>query len=92
MEDLLKEKINKLAIFLIDNCKDDNKKLLIKQKLSNLQFFEIIMFIQFLDNNNLEKEINSFILLFSINDTEFVREELNKYLNYFMKIKNILNK
>jgi hypothetical protein len=36
MEDLLKEKINKLAIFLIDNCKDDNKKLLIKQKLSNL--------------------------------------------------------
>jgi chemotaxis methyl-accepting protein methylase len=50
------------------------------------------MFIQFLDNNNLEKEINSFILLFSINDTEFVREELNKYLNYFMKIKNILNK
>ena len=92
MEELLKQKISQFSNFLLQNCNNLEKKSLINNKLKNLKFFEIIMFIQFLTLETIDKEIETFIKLFCINDTNEVREEMKKQLIYFLEVKSILNK
>jgi len=54
MEILLKSKIETMTLFFIENCKNVNKIVLIKKKLSNLKLYEIILFIQYLNNENIK--------------------------------------
>lgn len=92
MQELLKEKINEFANFLIQNCDSLEKKSLINNKLKNLQLFEIMMFINFLKKENIDTEIDTFIKLFEIKNTEEVRGGLKQKIEYFLQIKDILNK
>ncbi len=91
MQELLKSKILEFSNYLLENCNDTEKKALINEKLKNLQVYEIIIFIQFLKLETIDKEIETFIKLFCINDSNEVRNEIKKYLNYFINIKKILN-
>ena len=91
MEKLLKEKILNFSEFLIKNCESEDKIKEINDKIKNLQFYEIIIFIQFLKKENIEKETNIFIKSFSIIDSLEVREKIYNQLDYFISVKKILN-
>ena len=81
-----------MTLFFIENCKNENKIVLIKKKLSNLKLYEIILFIQYLNNENIKSQIDNFIIEYDIIDNENIRNEIEKYLVHFLEIKNILNK
>ncbi len=88
IEILLRQKIEELGHFLVSICDNENKKKEIKDSLIDLPFYKILLFITFLDK---DKQINDFINLFSLNNTEENRDKILEYLNYFLQIKSILN-
>ncbi len=91
LEEILKQKINELAQFLISNCRDTEKINLINDKLSNLKFYEIMLFITFLDLTKIDTYINDFINSYSIEDTIDIRNKIKDYLEYFIKVKDIIS-
>jgi hypothetical protein len=54
IESILLNKIKSFGNLLIENCHDNEKKCLINNKISNLKFYEILLFINFLQINNLD--------------------------------------
>jgi hypothetical protein len=78
MQEILYKKIKYLKDFLLTHCQNEIKKILINQKFEKLQFHEIVMFCNFLNHENIDKEIDTFILLFEIYDTELIRNELKR--------------
>ena len=91
METLLIDKIQLMAEYLISQCNDTNKIKQINETLKDLPLYKIILFINFLDLKKMDDQINDFIKLFSLNDTEESRNKIKEYLNYFIEVKEILN-
>lgn len=91
MEPLLKDKIQLMAEYLISQCNDTNKVKQINDTLTDLPLYKIILFINFLDLKKMDAQIDDFIKLFSLNDTEDSRNKIKEYLNYFIEVKSILN-
>ena len=91
IEILLKNKIKDLGEFLISICENDNKKKDIIDSLIELPSYKIILFISFLDLNKIDNQISDFIQLFQLVDNTENRDEIKKYINYFIEVKNIIN-
>ena len=91
IEILLKNKIKDLGEFLLSFCENETKKQDIKDALIDLPFYKILLFISFLDNNKIDNQINDFITLFQLNDSQENREKIKEYIEYFFQIKSIIN-
>ncbi len=89
MQEILYKKIRYLKDFLIQHCQSNFKKQLINQKFEKIEFYEIVMFCNFLNHDNIDSEIDKFVLLFQIYDNELVRNEIKRQLIYFIKILQI---
>ena len=92
LEIILTNKIKQFGNYLIENCKNENTKQLIKDRLCNLKLYEILLFATFLQKDKLDEEVNLLINKFEINDCENVKNEIKTYVEYFIKIIQILNK
>ena len=91
IETILKEKISNLGSFLLSICNDKNKKKDIEKKLKKLPTYKILLFITLLDKNKIDYQINDFINIFSLNNTEENINKIKEYILYFIEIKEILN-
>jgi hypothetical protein len=91
IEILLKNKIKDLGEFLLSICNDIDKKKDINDALIDLPTYKILLFISFLDHNKIDDQIIDFIKLFQLNDNNENRNEIKKYIDYFLQIKAILN-
>mgnify|MGYP000147245472 FL=1 len=92
MEQLLIDNMKDFSNYLIQNCEDDEKiELIHKHMNSNLSSFEIMLFINFLNMNDIDSQINHFIQMFKIKDNDEIKMNIKKYIDYFIEIKEILN-
>ena len=91
LEIMLKDKIRELGNFLVSICEDDNKKKDINDTLIDLPMFKILLFISFLDLNKIDHQINDFISLFKLSDTQENRHKIFNYIQFFINVKDILN-
>jgi hypothetical protein len=91
IEIILKNKINELGEYLISNCNNTNKQNDIRTALTDLPTYKVLLFVSFIDHNKIDTQINEFIKLFNINDSQDIRNEIKTYLEYFLEVKNILN-
>ena len=92
MEQLLTEKLTNLGDFLISICKDNNKKKDIDESIKNMSMCKMMLFINFLDESKIDTQINDFVKLFSLEDSQSNKDHIKDYILYFIKVKNILNK
>jgi hypothetical protein len=88
---ILKSKINDLGHFLINNTENDTKKKEIQDALIDIPTYKILLFVSFIDKNKIDLQINDFIKLFQIKDTEDIRNTIKTYIDYFIEVKQILN-
>jgi hypothetical protein len=91
IETILKNKVKELGEYLISICENDNKKDDIKNALIDLPTYKILLFVSFLDKNKIDNQINDFIKLFSISNTNETRENIKSYIDYFIQVRNILH-
>ena len=91
IEILLKDKIKELGEFLLSICENETKKNHIKDTLIDLPFYKILLFISFLDSNKIDNQIDDFINIFSLTNTEDNRLKIKEYIDYFFQIKTIIN-
>ena len=91
IELILKDKIKEMGNFLITICENDTKKKDIIDTLIDIPTYKILLFISFLDLNKIDHQIDDFIKLFYLNNSEENRDKIKEYINYFISIKNILN-
>ena len=91
IEILLRNKIQSLGNFLITICNNETKKQEINNTLIGLQLYKILLFISLLDKNKFNHQIDNFIKLYSLEDSDNNRETIKEYLNYFINVKEILN-
>jgi hypothetical protein len=91
LETILKNKINLFGEYLITQCNDTNKQNEIRQALTDLPTYKVLLFISFIDHNKIDTQITEFIKIFSINDTQETRNEMKKHIEYFLEVKKILN-
>jgi hypothetical protein len=91
IEIILKDKINELGEFLLSICENDSKKKDIRDTLIDVPTFKILMFISFINTNKINHQIDDFIILFNLKDSNENRDKIKEYIDYFIQIKNILN-
>ena len=91
IEILLKQKVKELGEFLISICDDEKKRIEIKESIIELPTYKILLFINFLDLNKVEDQIDDFIKMFKLNNSEQNRSEIKKYIDYFIEVKKIIN-
>ena len=91
VETIIKDKVKDLGNYLISICEDENKKQDIRDSLIELPTYKILLFISFLDLDKIESQIDDFIKLFKLNNSNENRIEIKKYIDYFIEIKKILN-
>ena len=93
IEQYIKNYIYEFSNYLISQCHNQDKINLIKDKIENMKFYEILLFISLLDKTRFDNIIDQFIKEYDINDTNEVRYEINNvYLCNFLQIKDIINK
>ena len=90
LENILRNKINELSDYLKSFCNNDEQIHLIQNKLQNLKYYEIMLFILSLKETEIEIYINQFIHTYQINETEEIRQTIKEYLIYFININNLL--
>ena len=89
-ENLLKEKICDFGQYLITICNNEHKKNDIQNQLTNMKIELILLFLMFLNENRIERDINDLINKFELIDTEQNRNQIKNYINYFIQIKNLM--
>ena len=91
VEILLKNKIKDLGEFLLSICQNETKKQDIKDALIDLPFYKILLFISFLDNNKIDNQINDFVKLLCLEQSNDNSEKIKEFIEYFIQIKSIIN-
>ena len=91
IENILKDKVKELGEYLLTICNDNDKKQDIKDALIGLPFYKILLFISFLDTNKIDNQIEDFIKIFQLNNSEDNRKKIREYIDYFIEIKTIIN-
>ena len=90
LEIILREKINELSDYLKSFSSNDDQIHLIQDKLNNLKYYEIMLFILSLKETEIETYTNQFIHTYQLIETEEIRQTIKQYLLYFININNIL--
>jgi Ca2+-binding EF-hand superfamily protein len=90
-ENILRSKITQFSSYLISKCDNNDQIKMIEDKIGSLRYYEILMFITFLDSNKLDNYINDLINTVNIPDNEEIRYEIKEYLKWFMNVREILN-
>ena len=90
LETILRNKINELSDYLKSFSSNDDQIHLIQDKLNNLKYYEIMLFILSLKETEIETYINQFINTYQINETEDIRDTIKEYLQYFISVNNLL--
>lgn len=91
VETILKTKILDLSNYLKSNCNNNEQIELITHKLDNLKYYEIMLFISFLNINKIDEYCNQFIQTYQIVETEEIRETIKDYIIYFLTIKDLIS-
>ena len=91
VEQLLKQKVSEFGEFLVSICNSESKKSEIQNEIQHMKIEFILLFIMFLDKNKLSGEINNLIHKFDLIDTEENRNQIQKYIDYFVQVKLYLN-
>ena len=91
IENILKDKILELSHFLKSKCNNNEQLELITNKLDSLKYYEIMLFVSFLNINRINEYCDQFIHTYKINETPEIREKINDYLIYFISIKELMN-
>jgi hypothetical protein len=91
LEIMLKDKVKELGEFLIEICLDETKKRDIKDTLIDLPMYKLLMFISFLDTNKVDHQIDDFVRLFKLDNTEDNRTKIKDHIQFFISVKEILN-
>ncbi len=86
MEEILNSKIIDFSNYLLSICNNEKKKKLIKEKMSNLKLYEILLFVSFLQKNNINTEINLLFTTFDLENNEENKQNVLNYIEYFLKI------
>ena len=89
IENILKDKVKDLGEYLLTICVNETKKQDIKDALIGLPFYKILLFISFLDTNKIDNQIEDFIKIFQLNNSEDNRKKIREYIDYFIEIKTI---
>ena len=91
IESILKNKILELSDFLKSKCNHNEQIELITNKLDNLKYYEIMLFISFLNINKVNEYSNQFLHTYKIVETEEIRDTIKDYIIYFISIKELIN-
>ena len=91
LELILKQKINELSDYLKSHCNNQDQLILIEDKLNNLKFYDIMLFILVLNENQIDTYINQFINSYQINETEEIKLTIKGYIEYFISVNKLLN-
>jgi len=89
-ENLLRNKIIEFSSYLISKCDNNDQIKMIEDKIGSLRYYEILMFITFLDSNKLDNYISDLINTINMPDSEEIRQKIKEYLQYFMNVKEII--
>ena len=92
MEDLLSNKIYDFSNYIESICDNEEKKKDIKKALTDLPLYKIMLFINFLDKKQIDNQIDDFVKLFSLQNNQDNRNKIKEYIDYFIEVKDILNK
>ena len=90
LEIILREKINEMSNYLKSFSNNDEQLYLIEDKLKNLKYYEIMLFILSLKETQIENYIDQFINTYKINETEIKRQTIKEFLLYFISVNKIL--
>ena len=91
IETILRNKILELSDYLKSKC-DNNKQIeLITKKLENLKYYEIMIFISFLNVDKVNEYCDQFINTYKIDETEEIREKIKDYIIYFISIRDLIS-
>ena len=91
LEPLLLEKITEFGLYLISVCNDEDKKEMIHKKIMKMNFIEILLFITFFDQSQIDTGIHKLVNDLCIEYNDDVIEKIKNQLEYFIKVKEILN-
>ena len=91
LEQILKEKILNLSNFLKSKSDNETQNKLIDKKLNDLKFYEILLFISFLQKNQIDTYIEQFLNTYKIEDSDETRNTIKEYMSYFVEVKEIMN-
>ena len=90
LETILRNKINELSDYLKSFSSNDDQIHLIQDKLNNLKYYEIMLFILSLKETEIDNYCNQFINTYKINETEQIRQTIKDYIIYFINVNNLL--
>ena len=91
IETILRNKILELSDYLKSKCNNNEQIELITKKLDNLKYYEIMLFISFLNINKIDEYCNQFITTYKIVETEEIRNTIKDYIIYFISIKELIS-
>ncbi len=90
LETILRQKINEMSHYLKSFSNNDEQLYLIEDKLKNLKYYEIMLFILSLKETEIENYIDQFMNTYKINETEVKRQTIKEFLLYFISVNKIL--
>ena len=90
VENILRSKILELSDYLKSKCNNNEEIEQISDRLENLKYYEIMLFISFLNINKIDEYCNQFIQTYKIVETEEIREKIKDYIIYFITIKDLI--
>ena len=92
IENILRDKINELSTYLISKCDNNDQIELITKKLNNLKYYEIMLFISFLNVDKVNEYCDQFINTYQIVETDDqIRETIKDYIIYFISIRDLIS-
>ena len=91
MEEILRNKITEFGKYLLTLTEDEKKKSLITNKLLDLKYYEILLFITFLNEERKDAYIQDFVSKFQLEQSDELIEKTTEFMNYFIEVKKLLN-
>ena len=88
---ILTNEINDFCKYLMNNCNDESKKEFINEKIKDLSYYNILLFLNVIKITSLEKSANYIIKTYSVIDNDKNKKKIIEYLNYFLEVNKILN-
>ena len=91
IESILRNEILELSNYLKSKCNNNEQIELISHKLDNLKYYEIMLFISFLNINKVNEYCDQFIHTYQIVESEEIRDKIKNYIIYFISIKELIS-
>ena len=70
IESVLKEKISEFGLYLYSICENEHKKNEIHNQIANMKIETILLFLMFINEKKIDRDINDLVNKFELIDTE----------------------